>query len=129
MKYAISCAAVLAAVTVVAASPVEIVPRQYSNQSQSNNSTQNNGGQQGSSSQQGQAGGNTGMMIGNVAQGLTDADVFNLALTLEHLESAFYQQGLRNFTASDFQNAGLPAVIIILFSSLPSLLPTLTPTY
>ena len=129
MKYAITCAAVLAAVTVVAASPVEIAARQYPNQTQDNNSTQNNGAQQGSSSQQGQAGSSTGMMIGNVAQGLTDADVFNLALTLEHLESAFYQQGLSNFTASDFQNAGLPAVITISFSSLPSLLPTLTRIY
>lgn len=105
MKYALSFAAVVAAATCISASPVEIAARQYSEQ------TQNNGGQQqGSSSNQGSAGGNTGMMVGNVAQGLTDGDIFNVALTLEHLESAFYAQALGNYTASDFQDAGLPAV-------------------
>lgn len=35
-----------------------------------------------------------------------DVVVFNYALTLEHLEATFYQQGLANFTAADFAAAG-----------------------
>jgi len=38
--------------------------------------------------------------------GLTDADILNYALTLEHLEDAFYREGLHNFTLSQFQAAG-----------------------
>lgn len=35
-------------------------------------------------------------------------DILNFALTLEHLEVAYYTQGLNKFNATDFKNAGLP---------------------
>ncbi len=35
-------------------------------------------------------------------------DILNFALTLEHLEVAFYTQGLNKFNATDFKTAGLP---------------------
>ena len=37
----------------------------------------------------------------------TPVDVLNYALTLEHLEYAFYRDGLEEFTAEDFAAAGL----------------------
>ncbi|KAF7376693.1 Protein rds1 [Mycena sanguinolenta] len=39
---------------------------------------------------------------------VSDPQVLNFALTLEHLESAFYQQGLDHFSPSDFAAAGFP---------------------
>ena len=36
--------------------------------------------------------------------GVTDVDILNYALTLEHLEYAFYRDGLKKFDAGDFKN-------------------------
>ncbi|TBU48019.1 ferritin-like domain-containing protein [Dichomitus squalens] len=43
------------------------------------------------------------------APAVSDVDVLQLALTLEHLESTFYNTALDKFTAQDFENAGYPA--------------------
>ena len=40
----------------------------------------------------------------------SDVDVLNYALTLEHLEAAFYTQGLSRFQATDFSNAMFASV-------------------
>lgn len=40
---------------------------------------------------------------------ITDVDILNYALTLEHLEDTFYRQGLANFTQDDFAKAGYDA--------------------
>lgn len=40
---------------------------------------------------------------------ITDAQILNYALTLEHLEDTFYQQGLANFTQAQFAAAGYNA--------------------
>ncbi|KAJ3347715.1 hypothetical protein HDU83_001877 [Entophlyctis luteolus] len=47
-----------------------------------------------------------------------DLTVLNFALTLENLESTFYQQGLAKFTAADFQNLGLPTSVFTTFQSI-----------
>jgi len=39
---------------------------------------------------------------------LADGDVLNYALTLEHLEAAFYSGALDQFSAEDFASAGYP---------------------
>ncbi|KAF2796152.1 hypothetical protein K505DRAFT_238411 [Melanomma pulvis-pyrius CBS 109.77] len=44
--------------------------------------------------------------------GLTDIDILQFALTAEHLESAFYQQGFAKFQDSDFSALGLSAAQI-----------------
>lgn len=42
-------------------------------------------------------------------QAITDAQILNYALTLEHLEDTFYKQGLQNFTQAQFAAAGYDA--------------------
>ncbi|KAI4595067.1 hypothetical protein KJ359_007320 [Pestalotiopsis sp. 9143b] len=40
---------------------------------------------------------------------ITDADILNYALTLEHLEDTFYREGLAKYTEQDFVDAGYDA--------------------
>ncbi|KAH9816855.1 ferritin-like domain-containing protein [Melampsora americana] len=41
--------------------------------------------------------------------GLTDGDILNFALTLEHLEASFYAEGLKKYDQSAFTSAGFSA--------------------
>ncbi len=51
-------------------------------------------------------------MRSTLAQAFTDdLDIFNYALTLEHLEYAFYRDGLQTFGPGDFTAAGFAAVV------------------
>jgi rubrerythrin len=57
----------------------------------------------------GMSGGNNGSggQSGNNGDSMSDVDILNYALTLEHLEATFYQEGLEEFSADDFMNADL----------------------
>ena len=48
----------------------------------------------------------------------TPVDVLNYALTLEHLEYAFYRDGLQEFTAEDFTAAGYAANVYDFFGEI-----------
>jgi hypothetical protein len=39
--------------------------------------------------------------------GISDADILNYALTLEHLEATFYKEGLDMYNSGAFDKAGL----------------------
>ncbi|KAI9069057.1 hypothetical protein FKP32DRAFT_1560500 [Trametes sanguinea] len=47
-------------------------------------------------------------VLGAPTPSQTDIGVLNFALTLEHLENAFYTQGLAKSSAQDFENQGYP---------------------
>ncbi|WP_227380802.1 ferritin-like domain-containing protein [Haladaptatus halobius] len=57
----------------------------------------------------GMSGGNNGSrnQSGGNGNSMSDVDILNYALTLEHLEATFYQEGLGKFSADDFMNADL----------------------
>ncbi|KAL8724396.1 MAG: hypothetical protein Q9166_007976 [cf. Caloplaca sp. 2 TL-2023] len=49
------------------------------------------------------------LAIRQAAPAITDADILNYALTLEHLEDKFYREVLDKFSEGDFEDAGFPA--------------------
>ena len=48
----------------------------------------------------------------------SDLDILNFALTLEHLESAFYKEGMSKFTSQSFKDAGFGDNIYPLFQQI-----------
>ncbi|KAL9004011.1 MAG: hypothetical protein Q9188_003152 [Gyalolechia gomerana] len=51
------------------------------------------------------------LALRQAAPEITDADILNYALTLEHLEDKFYREGLVNFTQADFAAEGFDATV------------------
>lgn len=49
-----------------------------------------------------------GPVLRRQAATVTDVDILNYALTLEHLEDKFYRDGIAKFTQGDFIQAGFP---------------------
>ncbi|KAL8675500.1 MAG: hypothetical protein Q9168_000012 [Polycauliona sp. 1 TL-2023] len=49
------------------------------------------------------------LAVRQAAPAITDGDILNYALTLEHLEDKFYREVLDKFSESDFEGAGFPA--------------------
>lgn len=54
---------------------------------------------------------NSLLALRQAAPEITDADILNYALTLEHLEDKFYREGLANFTQADFAAEGFDATV------------------
>ncbi|KAI8830502.1 ferritin-like domain-containing protein [Chytriomyces cf. hyalinus JEL632] len=55
---------------------------------------------------------------GGPAPAKIDLTVLNFALTLEHLEATYYQQGLRKFGLESFKSIGLPGFVLEQFNTI-----------
>jgi len=55
---------------------------------------------------------------GSGSSGPSDAVILNYALTLEHLEAAFYREGLQMYNAGAFEGAGFPEWVRLRFSEI-----------